>query len=142
MTLWLLDDQVAVHPPRTKRQSDDLDEKWVERFRREQGSRSVAPGTGERILFDHVTLERGDLHAAHLTTTCFFDCNLAGVDVSESKLPGARFHGSDLLEIKGGEYLRDIVIDSTQVLPLANQVFAGLNIRVEDDRDANEYEHG
>ena len=93
--------------------------------------------TGERVVFDHVNLEGGDLHAAHFMTTCFFDCNLIGADVSESKLPGARFHGSDLLELKGGEYLRDIVIDSAQVLPLAHRVFAGLNIRVDDEREAN-----
>jgi hypothetical protein len=53
------------------------------------------------------------------------------------KLPGARFHGSDLSEIKGSEYLRDVVIDSTQVLPLAKGVFASLNIRVEDDRETD-----
>jgi uncharacterized protein YjbI with pentapeptide repeats len=93
--------------------------------------------TGERVLFDHVNLVRGDLYAAHLSSTCFFDCDLRGADVSEAKLKGARFHGSELSDIKGGEYLRDIVIDSSQVLPLAIRIFAGLNIRVEDDRDAN-----
>jgi uncharacterized protein YjbI with pentapeptide repeats len=91
--------------------------------------------TGDRVLFEHVNLERGDLYGAHFISTCFFDCDLRGVDVSEAKLRGARFHGSDLSAIKGGEYLRDIVIDSSQVLPLAIHVFAGLQIRVEDDRD-------
>jgi hypothetical protein len=37
--------------------------------------------------------------------------------------------------MKGSEYLRDVVIDSAQVLPLAKGIFAGLNIRVEDERD-------
>jgi uncharacterized protein YjbI with pentapeptide repeats len=69
-----------------------------------------------------------------LSSTRFFDCDLRGVDVSEATLRGARFHGSDLSEIKGGEYLRDVVIDTSQVLPLAVRVFAGLNIRIEDDR--------
>jgi uncharacterized protein YjbI with pentapeptide repeats len=91
--------------------------------------------TGERVLFDHVNVQRGDLYAAHLASACFFDCDLRGVDVSEAGLRGAKFHGSDLSEIKGGEYLRDIVIDSSQVLPLAMRVFTGLHIRVEDDRD-------
>jgi hypothetical protein len=87
-----------------------------------------------------VNLQRGDLCAAHFTSACFFDCDLRGVDVSEAKLRGAKFHGSDLSEIKGGECLRDIVIDSWQVLPLAIRVFAGLGIRVEDDRDATSFE--
>jgi hypothetical protein len=38
--------------------------------------------------------------------------------------------------MQGSEYLRDIVIDSTRVLPLATGVFSDLNIRVEDDREA------
>ncbi len=90
---------------------------------------------GDRVIFDHVNLERGEFYSAHLKTTCFFDCDLSEADVSQVKLPGARFHGSVLSEIKGSEYLRDVVIDGTQVLPLAKGIFAGLNIRVEDDRE-------
>ncbi len=86
--------------------------------------------SGERVVFDHVNLQRGDLYAARLTSTRFFDCDLRGVDVSGADLRRARFHGSDLSELKGGEYLRDIMIDSGQVLPLAMRVFAGLNIRI------------
>jgi uncharacterized protein YjbI with pentapeptide repeats len=92
---------------------------------------------GERILFDHVNLERGEFYSAHLKTACFFDCDLTGADVSQAKLPGTRFHGSVLSEIKGSEYLRGVVIESGQVIPLAKGVFAGLNIRVEDDRETD-----
>jgi uncharacterized protein YjbI with pentapeptide repeats len=90
---------------------------------------------GERVVFEHVNLERGEFYSAHLRAARFFDCDLRLADVSQVKLPGARFHGSVLSEIKGSEYLRDVVIESTQVLPLAQGVFAGLNIRVEDDRE-------
>jgi uncharacterized protein YjbI with pentapeptide repeats len=92
---------------------------------------------GERVVFDHVNLERGEFYSAHLKAACFFDCDLSGADVSQVKLPGARFHGSVLSEIKGSEYLRDVVIESAQVLPLAKGVFVGLNIRVEDDRETD-----
>jgi hypothetical protein len=54
--------------------------------------------------------------------------------------PGARFHGSSLADIRGGEYLRDIVIDSSQILPLALRVFAALGIQVDDDRGNPESE--
>jgi uncharacterized protein YjbI with pentapeptide repeats len=91
--------------------------------------------TGERVLFDHVNLERGDFYSANMTSTRFLDCDLTGADLSQAKLPGARLHGSVLLELNGGEYLRNVVIDSSQVLPLATGVFAGLNIRIEDERD-------
>jgi uncharacterized protein YjbI with pentapeptide repeats len=90
---------------------------------------------GERVLFDHVNLERAEFYSAHMKYARFFDCDLRGADVSQAVVPGARFHGSVLSELKGGEYLRDVVIDTSQVLPLAIGVFAGLNIRVEDDRE-------
>jgi uncharacterized protein YjbI with pentapeptide repeats len=92
---------------------------------------------GERVVFDHTNLQRGEFSAAHLKTACFFDCDLSGADVSQVKFPGTRFHGSLLADIKGSEYLRDIVIDSAQVLPLAQGIFAGLNIRITDDRETD-----
>ena len=92
---------------------------------------------GERVVFDHVNLERAEFYAAHLKAAHFFDCDLSGADVSQVKLPGARFHGSVLSDIKGSEYLRDVVIDSRAGAPTGQGVFAGLNIRVEDDREAD-----
>ena len=92
---------------------------------------------GERVLFDHTNLQRAEFSAAHLKTACFFDCDLSGADVSQVTLPGSRFHGSVLTDIKGSEYLRDIVIDSAQVLPLAKGIFAGLHIRIDDDRESD-----
>jgi hypothetical protein len=91
---------------------------------------------GDRVVFDHVNLQRGDFYAAHLMSTNFFDCDMNETDVSQAVLPRARFHGSVLSDIKGVEDLRDIVIDSSQVLPLASRVFSALGIRVEDERDA------
>jgi hypothetical protein len=96
--------------------------------------------TGQRVLFEGVNLQRGDLHAAKLSSARFFDCDLRGLDLSEARLRGARFHGSDLSEMKGAEFLRDVVIDSSQVLPLAVQVLAGLQIRIEDSREDEDIE--
>ena len=81
---------------------------------------------GDRVLFDHVNLQRGELSSAQLMSACFFDCDLSETDVSQAVLPRARFHGSLLSDIKGGEYLENIVIDSSQVLPLATRVFSAL----------------
>jgi hypothetical protein len=92
----------------------------------------------DRILFDQVNLRSAEFSAARFTSACFFDCDLNEADFSQAVIPGARFHGSLLADIKGGEYLRDIVIDSSQVLPLALRVFFGLGIRVDDERDIPE----
>jgi hypothetical protein len=90
--------------------------------------------------FDHVNFQRGDLYEARLTSARFFDCDLRGLDVSDSRLRRARFHGSDLSEIKGAHCLRDVLIESSQVLPLAIQILAALKVRIEDDRDVSEFE--
>ena len=42
---------------------------------------------------------------------------------------------SNLVDIKGGDSLRDIVIDTAQVVPLALRVFGAMGIRVDDERD-------
>ncbi len=94
--------------------------------------------TGDRVVFDHVNLQKGELTSAHLVSACFFDCDLSETDVSQASLPQARFHGSILTDIKGGEYLRHIVIDSSQVLPLAARVFSALDIRIDDERDVSD----
>jgi Pentapeptide repeats (9 copies)/Pentapeptide repeats (8 copies) len=89
----------------------------------------------DRVLLDHVNLRGTEFSAGHLAFARFFDCDLNGVDFSQVVMPGARFHGSSLADIKGGEYVRDIVIDTEQVLPLALRVFTALGIRIEDTRD-------
>jgi uncharacterized protein YjbI with pentapeptide repeats len=94
---------------------------------------------GDRVVFDHVNLQKGDFYGADLKSAGFFDCDMSETDVSRAVLPRARFHGSLLSDIKGGEYLRGIVIDSSQVLPLATRVFSALDIRVEDERDTSDF---
>lgn len=86
------------------------------------------------MLFDRVNLRGAEFSAGHFASTCFFDCDLDEAEFSQAVVPDARFHGSSLVDIKGGEYLRGIVIDSVQVLPLALRVFAALGIRVDDER--------
>ena len=83
----------------------------------------------DRILFDHVNLRGAEFSAARLSSAFFFDCDATGAEFSQVVMPGARFHGSSLADIEGGQSMRDIVIDSAQVLPLALRVFTDLGIR-------------
>ncbi|MFZ0248629.1 MAG: pentapeptide repeat-containing protein [Acidimicrobiales bacterium] len=92
----------------------------------------------DRILFDHVNLRGAEFSAARLSSAFFFDCDATGAEFSQVVMPGARFHGSSLADIEGGQSMRDIIIDSAQVLPLALRVFMDLGIRIEDDRDRAE----
>lgn len=89
----------------------------------------------EHILFDRVNLRSADFSAGRFTKACFYDCDLSEAEFSQTVVADARFHGSLLNEVKGAEHLRDIVIDSTQVSPLALRVFSALGIRVDDERD-------
>jgi Pentapeptide repeats (9 copies) len=88
----------------------------------------------DRVVFDGVNLRGAEFSSGRFAAARFFDCDLTEAEFSQSILPGAQFHGSTLADIKGGHYLRDIVIDSAQVLPVALGVFAGLGIRVNDER--------
>jgi uncharacterized protein YjbI with pentapeptide repeats len=91
---------------------------------------------GERVQFDDVTLRGSDLSGARLTQARFFDCDLTGCDVSQTVFAGLRLHGSIVSGLKGAEYLRHATIETSQVLPLAEQILSGLDIRIADDRDA------
>jgi uncharacterized protein YjbI with pentapeptide repeats len=92
----------------------------------------------ECVSFDHVDLVEADLYAARLLATRFFDCALEGAQFSQAVLPKARFHGSTLEGVKGAEYLKEIVIDSAQVLALALPIFSALGIEVEDEREPSD----
>jgi uncharacterized protein YjbI with pentapeptide repeats len=89
---------------------------------------------GERVLFANTDLHESEFIGAKLLETRLHDCKLDGVQFSGVEMPGAELHGSSLDGIKGAASLRGVVIDSTQVLPLAVPVFAALDIRIIDDR--------
>jgi hypothetical protein len=89
----------------------------------------------ERTVFDHVNLRDAEFSAGRFPGARFFDCDLTGAEFSQAVVPGARFHGSVLADIKGGEHLKNIVVDSSQVLQLALRVFAALGIEVNDERN-------
>jgi uncharacterized protein YjbI with pentapeptide repeats len=46
---------------------------------------------GDRVVFDHVNLQRSDFYAASLSSTRFFDCDMSETDVSQTVLPGCAF---------------------------------------------------
>lgn len=69
-----------------------------------------------------------------LEHTRFFDCNLTGSEFSKANMEEVRFHGSNLLDLKGSQYLGGSTIETGQVLSVAQGVLSALNIRVADDR--------
>jgi len=93
---------------------------------------------GAVVEFLRCPLTGADLYAARLEAARFFGCDLERADVSAARLDGARLHGSRLGGLIGGEQLRGVVIDSSQVLPLALRVFSALGITVDDDPEPEE----
>ena len=91
--------------------------------------------SGERVRFEGTILRAADLYESRLTSARFFDCDLADTQFTKADLGAARFHGSTIDTVKGAEYLRGVVIDSAQVLPLALRLFATFGIAVDDDRE-------
>ena len=90
---------------------------------------------GARIAFDRCDLREADFYAARIDGLRLFDCDLTGAEFSQAALAGARLHGSRFDELKGAAYLRGVVIDSAQIVPMALQMFYGMGVKVDDERD-------
>jgi uncharacterized protein YjbI with pentapeptide repeats len=91
--------------------------------------------SGSRVRFENCDLNRLDLYAAQLPGACFFDSDLTGAELSQATLTGARLYGSTFDTLRGAEALRGTTISSAQILPVALQVLAVLEITVDDERE-------
>jgi uncharacterized protein YjbI with pentapeptide repeats len=88
------------------------------------------------VTFEDVDLSEGDFYAAVLENASFFDCNMTGSEFSKASMKDVRFHGSNLLDLKGSQYLGGSTIETGQVLSVAVGLLSALNIQVDDDREA------
>ncbi|MHB8246375.1 MAG: pentapeptide repeat-containing protein [Acidimicrobiales bacterium] len=91
--------------------------------------------TGDRVHFEDCTLRDADFYGMRLTGLLAYDCDLTGVELSRSELGGARLHGSVVERLRGVSYLRNVTIDSSQVLPLALQILPAVGITADDERE-------
>lgn len=57
------------------------------------------------VMFENVDLREGDFYGGVLENTRFFDCDLAGAEFSKTSMQEVRFHGSNLLDLRGSQYL-------------------------------------
>ncbi len=89
----------------------------------------------DRVQFDHCNLAGADFYAARLSRIRLFDSDLTGVEFSKAVVTDGRLHGSKLESLRGAGYLRDVTIDSAQILPMALQVFSSVGIDVDDERE-------
>jgi uncharacterized protein YjbI with pentapeptide repeats len=96
---------------------------------------SLRMASGSRVRFENCDLGRLDLYAAELPGSYFFDSDLAGAELSQATLTGARLHGSSFDGLRGSGALRGTTISSAQILPVALQVLALLEITVDDERE-------
>jgi uncharacterized protein YjbI with pentapeptide repeats len=87
------------------------------------------------VAFENVDLSEAEFYAATLENTRFFDCDLTASEFSKARMKEVRFHGSNLLDLKGGQYLGGSTIETAQVLSVALGVLSALNIHVEDGRE-------
>jgi uncharacterized protein YjbI with pentapeptide repeats len=94
---------------------------------------------GERVQFEDCVLRGADLTDARLVSSSLEECDLRDADVTRAGLRGVRLHRSQLDGLKGAEHLRGVVIDETQVLPLALALVTamGITIDVDDDVDGD-----
>jgi fluoroquinolone resistance protein len=96
---------------------------------------SLRMASGHRVRFDHCDLGGADLYASQLPGARFFDSNLTGAELSQAKLTEARLHGSRFDSLRGAAALRGTTISSAQIVPVALQLLAVLEITVDDERE-------
>jgi uncharacterized protein YjbI with pentapeptide repeats len=96
---------------------------------------SLRMASGARVRFENCDLSRLDLYAAQLPGAWFFGSDLTAAELSQATLTGARLHGSSFDKVRGAEALRGTAISSAQILPVALQVLAVLEITVDDERE-------
>ena len=90
---------------------------------------------GDRFQFDHCSLVGADFYGARLARVRFFDSDLTDVEFSKAQFEDGRLHGSKLEKLRGAGSFRNVTIDSTQIIPMALQVFGSAGINVDDERD-------
>lgn len=79
-----------------------------------------------------------DLYEARLDDAHFANCDLGDAKFSKARIAGARLQGSKLDTIHGADSLRGVVIDSSQIIPLALRVFGALEITIDDESDEDD----
>jgi hypothetical protein len=87
-----------------------------------------------RVQFDRCALVGADFYGARLNQVSIFDSDLTGAEFSKAVFKDGRLHGSKLEGLRGGGYLKSVTIDSTQILPMALQMFSSFGIDVDDER--------
>jgi uncharacterized protein YjbI with pentapeptide repeats len=87
-----------------------------------------------RVQFDRCALVGADFYGSRLSQVSIFDSDLTDVEFSKAVFKDGRLHGSKLEHVRGGGYLKNVTIDSTQILPMALQMFTSFGIDVDDER--------
>jgi uncharacterized protein YjbI with pentapeptide repeats len=89
----------------------------------------------ERVTFEHTKLRAADFTGTRFQFTRMFDCDLTSAEFSSVTFSDARFHGSDLSDVRGIQQLRGIVIDHDQMYPFAMSLLAAHEVTVEAERE-------
>jgi uncharacterized protein YjbI with pentapeptide repeats len=90
---------------------------------------------GDSLLFDRCSLVGADFYAAGLGHVRIFDSDLTDVEFSKATFRDGRLHGSKLDRLRGASNLRNVTIDSAQIVSMAYQVFGSVGIHIDDERE-------
>jgi uncharacterized protein YjbI with pentapeptide repeats len=98
-----------------------LDEAWLR------------AATLERCSFEDCAMAGADLYEAHIKQSRFVRCNLDGAELSQAQLGDVALHGSTFDGIRGAAALRNVVIGSDQLVPLAAVVLPAWGVVFDDE---------
>jgi uncharacterized protein YjbI with pentapeptide repeats len=84
------------------------------------------------VEFDDCDLREADFADAALDGARFAQCDLTGANFSRARMSGCDLRGSSVAGLVGGRSLVGVRIDSTQITPMALNVFSALGITVDE----------
>lgn len=84
-----------------------------------------------QVHFINCELSETDFQAAQLTKVRFEDCHLEKTEFAQCKIQTCDATGSQLINIRGWQFLKGLKIDSTQLVHVAPQLALALGLTVE-----------
>jgi uncharacterized protein YjbI with pentapeptide repeats len=87
----------------------------------------------EKVVLDDCSLVATDFTEASSGASAFWSCDLRRAVFTKASMAGTRFAGSMLEELTGASALREVIVGTDQVLPLALGVFGDLGIVISDE---------
>lgn len=85
-----------------------------------------------KVRFVDCVLTEADFGGAQLNQVEFANCLLEKTDFTQAKLSNVDARSSQLIDVRGWEYLKGLTVDTGQLMTIAPQLALALGLKVDD----------